>query len=125
MVSGPTFRKEQLRRARRAQLGISESFFRESVKKDPEAPVIVERGVIACNTPGYRSGGTVRSITKLTSRHNGLRFSKALSLMSKPADSQSVAICRFPALHSALSTMKKSLMSCCNENLIAAPVHLG
>jgi hypothetical protein len=27
------------------------SFFRESVKKDPKAPVIVARGMIACNTP--------------------------------------------------------------------------
>jgi hypothetical protein len=33
-----------------AQLGISGSFFRESVKKDPEAPVIWGRGMIACNT---------------------------------------------------------------------------
>jgi hypothetical protein len=37
-----------------AQLGISESFFRESVKKDPQAPVIVGRGVIACNTPALQ-----------------------------------------------------------------------
>ena len=34
-----------------AQLGISESFFRESVRKDPKAPVITGRGMIACNTP--------------------------------------------------------------------------
>jgi hypothetical protein len=32
-----------------AQLGISQSFFRESVKNDPEAPVIMGRS-IACNT---------------------------------------------------------------------------
>ena len=32
------------------QLGISTSFFRYSVKRDPSAPVIVGRGVIACNT---------------------------------------------------------------------------
>jgi len=33
-----------------AQLGIRGSFFRESVKKDLEAPVIWGRGMIACNT---------------------------------------------------------------------------
>ena len=33
-----------------AQLGISESFFRFSVKKDSAAPVIMGRGMIACNT---------------------------------------------------------------------------
>jgi len=33
-----------------AHLGISQSFFRESVKNDPEAPVIMGHGVIACNT---------------------------------------------------------------------------
>jgi len=32
-------------------LGISESFFRESVKSDYSAPVIWARGMIACNTP--------------------------------------------------------------------------
>ena len=37
-----------------AQLGISESFFRESVKNDPKAPVIVGRGMIACNTPALQ-----------------------------------------------------------------------
>jgi hypothetical protein len=37
-----------------AQLGISVSFFRESVKKDPRAPVIVGRGMIACNTPALQ-----------------------------------------------------------------------
>ena len=37
-----------------AQLGISESFFRESVKKDPKAPVILGRGMIACNTPALQ-----------------------------------------------------------------------
>jgi hypothetical protein len=33
-----------------AQLRISVSFLRESVKKDLEAPVIWGRGMIACNT---------------------------------------------------------------------------
>jgi hypothetical protein len=33
-----------------AQLGISESFFRYSVKADSAAPVILGRGRIACNT---------------------------------------------------------------------------
>ena len=33
-----------------AQLHISESFFRESVKADSSAPVIWGRGMIACNT---------------------------------------------------------------------------
>jgi len=37
-----------------AQLGISDSFFRESVKKDPKAPVVVGRGLIACNTPALQ-----------------------------------------------------------------------
>jgi hypothetical protein len=33
------------------QLGIRVSFFRESVKSDSSAPVIIGRGMIACNTP--------------------------------------------------------------------------
>jgi hypothetical protein len=37
-----------------AQLGISLSFFRESVKKDRKAPVILGRGMIACNTPALQ-----------------------------------------------------------------------
>ena len=37
-----------------AQLGISVSFFRESVRKHPEAPVIMGRGMIACNTPALQ-----------------------------------------------------------------------
>jgi len=41
-------------RSAAAQLHISESFFRESVKKDPKAPVIMGRGVIACNTPALQ-----------------------------------------------------------------------
>ena len=41
-------------RSAAAQLGISVSFFRESVKKDPKAPVIVGRGMIACNTPALQ-----------------------------------------------------------------------
>jgi hypothetical protein len=76
MVSDPNFRKEQPRyfppdrtdkliewhqqnsgydlysaRSAAAQLGISESFFRYSVKTGPTAPVIMGRGMIACNTP--------------------------------------------------------------------------
>jgi len=79
MVSDPNFRKEQPGhfptesvdkrigwqqeypgcdlydpRSAAAQLGISLSFFRESVKKDPKAPVIVGRGMIACNTPALQ-----------------------------------------------------------------------
>jgi hypothetical protein len=79
MASDPNFRKEQPRyfsteavdrwigwkkehpeydlycpRSAAAQLHISESFFRESVKKDPKAPVIMGRGVIACNTPALQ-----------------------------------------------------------------------
>ena len=38
-----------------AQLGISESFFRESVNKDRKAPVIMGRGMIACNTPALHA----------------------------------------------------------------------
>ena len=38
-------------RSAAAQLGISLSFFRSSVRADSSAPVIVGRGVIACNTP--------------------------------------------------------------------------
>jgi len=41
-------------RSAAAQLGISVSFFRESVKKDPKAPVLVGRGMIACNTPALQ-----------------------------------------------------------------------
>ena len=37
-----------------AQLGISVSFFRESVNKDPKEPVIMGRGMIACNTPSLQ-----------------------------------------------------------------------
>jgi len=37
-----------------AQLGISESFFRESVHKDRKAPVIWGRGMIVCNTPALQ-----------------------------------------------------------------------
>jgi hypothetical protein len=36
------------------QLGISVSFFRESVKSDSSAPVIWGRGMIACNTPALQ-----------------------------------------------------------------------
>jgi hypothetical protein len=37
-----------------AQLGISESFFRESVKSDSSARLIMGRGIIACNTPALQ-----------------------------------------------------------------------
>lgn len=41
-----------------AQLGISVSFFRESVKADSLAPVIWgRRGMIACNTPALQRVG--------------------------------------------------------------------
>lgn len=80
MVSDPNFRKEQPRyfpsdwvdrriewqkkhpgydlyfpRSGAAQLGISVSFFRESVKADSSAPVIWGRGMIACNTETLQS----------------------------------------------------------------------
>ena len=79
MLSDPKFRKDQLQvfptetvdpwigwkkehpgydlycpRSAAVQLDISESFLRESVKKDPKAPVIMGRGVIACNTPALQ-----------------------------------------------------------------------
>ena len=41
-------------RSAAAQLRISESFFRSSVKNDPTAPVIIGRGMIACNTPALQ-----------------------------------------------------------------------
>jgi hypothetical protein len=41
-------------RSAAAQLNTSESFFRESVKTDSSAPVIMRRGVIACNTPALQ-----------------------------------------------------------------------
>jgi len=34
------------------------------VKKDLKAPVIIGRGMIACNKPDYRSGGTGKRITQ-------------------------------------------------------------
>jgi hypothetical protein len=37
-----------------AQLGISVSFLRYSVKHDPSAPVIMGRGMIACDTAGLQ-----------------------------------------------------------------------
>jgi hypothetical protein len=80
MVSDPSFRKEQPRyfppdrtdkliewqqqnssydlysaRSAAAQLGVSESFFRYSVKADSAAPVIMGRGMIACNTPALQA----------------------------------------------------------------------
>ena len=75
MVSDPNFRKEEARyfppdrtdklidwqqqhpgfdlyfpKSAAAQLGISEPFFRYSARHDPAAPVIMGRGMIACNT---------------------------------------------------------------------------
>jgi hypothetical protein len=38
-------------RSAAAQLGISRSFLRECVNNDRSAPVIIGRGMIACNTP--------------------------------------------------------------------------
>ena len=49
-------------RSAAAQLRISESFFRSSVKNDPTAPVIIGRGMIACNTPALQHGAMVRAI---------------------------------------------------------------
>jgi hypothetical protein len=79
MVSDPNFRKEQPRyfpselvdkrigwqqkhpgydlyfpSSAAAQLHITQSFFRESVRKDPAAPVIWGHGMIACNTPALQ-----------------------------------------------------------------------
>jgi hypothetical protein len=79
MCSDPNFRKEQPRyfpsqavdrriewqqrypgydlyypKSAAAQLGISESFLRESVRSDSSAPVIWGRGMIACNTPALQ-----------------------------------------------------------------------
>lgn len=79
MLSDPNFRKEEARyfpsdqvdkriewqqehtgydlyfpKSAAAHLGISESFFRESVKSDSSAPVIMGRGMIACNTPALQ-----------------------------------------------------------------------
>src|SRR5688572_13808219 len=37
------------------QLGISESYFKNSVNNDSSAPVLMERGMIACNTPALQT----------------------------------------------------------------------
>jgi hypothetical protein len=37
------------------QLGISESHFKDAIRNDPSAPVIMGRGLIACNTPALQS----------------------------------------------------------------------
>jgi hypothetical protein len=37
------------------QLGISVSFLKDSIREDPSAPVIMGRGLIACNTPTVQS----------------------------------------------------------------------
>jgi len=41
-------------RSAACQLGISVSFLRYSVRHDPAAPVVVARGLIACNTPALQ-----------------------------------------------------------------------
>jgi hypothetical protein len=76
MLSDPNFRKEEPRyflpdrtdrriewrqenpdydlydpRSAACQLGISVSFLKHSVRHDPAAPVLLSRGLIACNTP--------------------------------------------------------------------------
>ena len=42
------------RKALRDSSKISTSFLRYSVRKDLEAPVVMERGLIACNTPALQ-----------------------------------------------------------------------
>ena len=37
-----------------SQLGISVSFLRYSVRRDPVAPLVIGRGMIACNTPALQ-----------------------------------------------------------------------
>jgi hypothetical protein len=37
------------------QLDISVSFLKDSIREDPSAPLIVGRGLIACNTPTLQS----------------------------------------------------------------------
>ena len=79
MVSDPNFRKEEARyfppdktdrriewrqqnpgydlyepKSAACQLGISISFLRYSVRTDSSAPVIMGRGMIACNTPALQ-----------------------------------------------------------------------
>ena len=79
MMSDPNFRKEEPRyfppdkvdrriewrnenpgydlyepRSAACQLGISVSFLRYTIKHDPAAPVVIGRGVIACNTPALQ-----------------------------------------------------------------------
>lgn len=51
-----------------AQLGISVSFFRESVRKHPEAPVIGGRGVIACNTPALQAWWDAKNHHRITDK---------------------------------------------------------
>jgi hypothetical protein len=54
-------------RSAAAQLKISVSFLRESVRNDPAAPLIWNRGMIACNTPGLQEwwdGKTHHGITR-------------------------------------------------------------
>jgi hypothetical protein len=47
-----------------AQLGISESFFTWSAKHDPAAPVMMGRGMIACNTPALQDWWDGKNITQ-------------------------------------------------------------
>jgi len=50
------------------QLEVSLSLFRESVKKGPQAAVIMGRGMIACSTPAFRTGGMIKDITRRAAR---------------------------------------------------------
>jgi len=79
MVDDPNFRKEETKyfpsdsvdrriewrnenpdhdlyepRSAACQLGISVSYLKDAVRNDPSAPVIIGRGVIACNTPALQ-----------------------------------------------------------------------
>src|SRR5215467_5717185 len=46
------------------QLRISVSFLNHSIRTDSSAPVIVGRGLLACNTLHYRAGGMAKDTTK-------------------------------------------------------------
>ena len=51
-----------------AQLGISASFFRESVRKNPEEPVIMGLGMIACNTPELQEWWDAKNHHRVTDK---------------------------------------------------------
>jgi hypothetical protein len=88
MLSDPNFRKEEPRyfpsdsvdkrtewqqanpgfdlyepKSGACQLGISVSYFNYSVRHDPSAPVIMGRGMIACNTPALQEWWDSKSPT--------------------------------------------------------------